>query len=83
MEVKLCAAKYISFTTDIQTSSINNKLFINLTAHYISADTFQKKIYTLTVKHFLVNHTGCNIANIINNIMEEQNLLIKSMYYKR
>lgn len=80
VEAKLCTAKYISFTTDIWTSSVNNELFISLTVHYISADTFQKEIYTLTVKHFPVSHTGGNIADIINNIMEEWNLSIDQIH---
>lgn len=58
VEAKLSTAKYISFTTDIWTSSVNNESFISLTAHYISSDTFQKEIYTLRVKHFPINHTG-------------------------
>lgn len=33
MEAKLSTAKYISFTTDIWTSSVNNESFISLTAH--------------------------------------------------
>lgn len=80
VEVKLSTAKYISFTTDIWTSSVNNESFISLTAHYISCDTFQREIYTLRVKHFPVSHTGCNIADIINNIIEEWNIRIDQIH---
>lgn len=81
VETKLMStAKYISFTTDIWTSSVNNESFISLTAHYISCDTFQKEIYALRVKHFPVNHTGVNIADILNDTMEEWNITIDQIH---
>lgn len=67
---KLAAATYISFSTDIWTCSANNEAFISLTAHFIRND-MQREIYVLSAKHFPGNHTGVNIGQILNEIMEE------------
>lgn len=68
---KLVTATNISFSTDIWTCSANNEAFISLTAHFIRSDNMQREIYVLNAKHFPGNHTGVNIAQILNDAMEE------------
>lgn len=31
----------------------------------------EQEIYTISVKHFPQSHTGCNIADILNDILQE------------
>nr|XP_012218835.1 PREDICTED: zinc finger BED domain-containing protein 4-like [Linepithema humile] len=71
---KLKDSAYISFTTDIWTSSVNNESFISLTAHFISLKNIEQEIHAISVKHFSQGHTGCNIADILNNILQEWNI---------
>jgi len=68
---KLKDSAYISFTTDIRTSSVNNESFISLTAHFISLTDIEQEIHAISVKHFTQSHTGCNIADILNDILQE------------
>lgn len=68
-DLKLAA--YISFTTDIWTSSINNESFISLTAHFIDGTEMKQRICTLNCKHFPESHTGINISDILNEIFKD------------
>ncbi|XP_025264614.1 zinc finger BED domain-containing protein 4-like [Camponotus floridanus] len=68
---KLIAAKNISFSTDIWTSPTNNESFISLTAHFIRSDDMNREILVLSAKHFPGSHTGSNIGQILNDVMEE------------
>ncbi|XP_025266719.1 zinc finger BED domain-containing protein 4-like [Camponotus floridanus] len=68
---KLITAKNISFSTDIWTSPANNESFISLTAHFIRSDDMNREILVLSAKHFPGSHTGSNIGQILNDVMEE------------
>jgi len=68
---KLKDSAYISFTTDIWTSSVNNESFISLTAYFISLTDIEQEIHAISIKHFPQSHTGCNIADILNDILQE------------
>ena len=71
---ELQKAKYLSFTTDIWTSSVNNESFIGLTAHFIDEIDFTSKSYVLNCKHFFGSHTGESIAEMLNITMERWNI---------
>ncbi|XP_011707970.1 PREDICTED: zinc finger BED domain-containing protein 1-like [Wasmannia auropunctata] len=71
IRIELITARYISFSTDIWTCSANNEAFISLTAHFIRNDDIRRQIYVLSAKHFPGSHTGVNIGQILNDIMEE------------
>lgn len=71
---KLKDSAYISFTTDIWTSSVNNESFISLTAHFISLKNIEQEIHAISIKHFPQGHTGCNIADKLNDILQEWNI---------
>jgi len=51
--------------------NVNNEAFISLTAHFIRSDDMQREIYVLSAKHFPGSHTGVNIGQILNDVMEE------------
>ncbi|XP_039311284.1 zinc finger BED domain-containing protein 4-like [Solenopsis invicta] len=68
---KLITAINISFSTDIWTSPANNESFISLTAHFIRSDDMHREILVLSAKHFPDSHTGFNIGQILNDVMEE------------
>lgn len=68
---KLATARYISFSTDIWTCSANVEAFISLTAHFIRNDDMQRETYILHAKHFPGSHTGINIGQVLNDMMEE------------
>ena len=63
--------KYLAFITNIRSNSNNNASFICLTSHYISVQSFEKKLMTLAVRHFHKKHAGQNIADILNSLMKE------------
>jgi hypothetical protein len=77
---KLCDAESVSFTTDIWTNSANNEAFISLTAHFILPSTMKQMIYTLATKHFPESHTGSNINEILNEILNEWQLQEKQLH---
>ena len=70
MRAELPNAEYVSFTTDIWTSS-SNKGFISLTAHYLDKNTLDQKVYTLSTKYFPSQHTGINISETLSQLLEE------------
>ncbi|CAH2002486.1 unnamed protein product [Acanthoscelides obtectus] len=49
-------ARFISFTTDMWTSDVNNKSFITLTGHWISRN-FEQKHYVLSIRGLDGSHT--------------------------
>lgn len=57
-------AQSISFTSDIWTSDATKESHISLTGHTISK-TWERKAFTLNVKHFPGSHTGENISEMI------------------
>ena len=71
---ELSKAYKVSFTTDIWTSSTNNESFISLTVHFIESTEIVNKSYVLSCKHFPASHTGDNIGDILNSVMEEWNI---------
>lgn len=66
---ELAKARSISFTTDIWTSEATKESHISLTGHVIMAKTWERKAFTLNVKHFPESHTGANIADMIAESM--------------
>lgn len=71
VSAELLNAVYVSMTTDIWTSSSNNKAFISLTAHFLDKNTLDQKVYTLSTKYFPSNHTGVNISETLEQLLEE------------
>jgi len=62
-----------SFTTDGWTS-INGMPYLSLTVHYIDRD-FNLKHFTLAIKDFDESHTARNIANKLQAILREWDLV--------
>ncbi|OXA40987.1 Zinc finger BED domain-containing protein 4 [Folsomia candida] len=64
---------WISFTTDIWTSSCNNFSFISFTAH-LNSESFSNHHVVLNCKYFPGSHTGSTIEGILNEILSEWNI---------
>ena len=62
--------KYVSFTTDIWSSSVNNTSLLNLTAHWIS-DSFIKVSAVLHAQPVQESHTGEYIAAQMNYMLQK------------
>uniref|UniRef100_A0AAG5DQS5 HAT C-terminal dimerisation domain-containing protein n=2 Tax=Anopheles atroparvus TaxID=41427 RepID=A0AAG5DQS5_ANOAO len=65
-------AKYISLTTDGWTN-YNNVSFFAITGHFINEDGYLQTLL-LKCSEFALNHTAVNIAEWIQNIMEEYDI---------
>lgn len=63
-------AEYISLTSDIWTSSVNNNSFIYVAGHWISNDFINYHV-VLSAKHFPCSHTGKAISDIIEKVCTE------------
>lgn len=72
----LGAAEWVSFTSDIWTTEHTNISFISLTAHWIMPD-FKRKMAVLHVKEFTDSHTGINIAESLNGMLDDWSLRSK------
>ena len=62
--------QFLSFTSDIWSSSSSHESFISLTAHWITNE-FEKKDCVLHCKHFPGSHTGINIAAAFESMLTE------------
>ncbi|CAH1996642.1 unnamed protein product [Acanthoscelides obtectus] len=69
----LADARFISFTTDMWTSDVNNKSFISLTGHWISRN-FEQKHYGLSIRGLDGSHTGENIKNALLELLRNNNI---------
>lgn len=70
----LTEIKWISLTTDMWTSDVNYESYISLTGHWVDK-SFEKKHAVLSIRIFLEGtHTGENIRNILNLLLQENNI---------
>lgn len=60
-------ADYISFATDLWTSS-GNKAFMSLSGHWIDI-SYKQKNFLLCMKHFPENHTSEHIKEVIGKML--------------
>ncbi|CAG8454415.1 21825_t:CDS:1 [Cetraspora pellucida] len=68
----------ISLTTDIWISTINYKAFLRITIYYIDHQ-WKFHQFLLDIVFFNMCHIGVNIANEINRVLVEFNLLNKTL----
>lgn len=71
IKLELQQAKFISFTTDAWTS-VANKSYISLTAHYIL--NWKLQAACLNCKQVSEDHTGENLAEIYEQILGDWNI---------
>ncbi|KAG8180862.1 hypothetical protein JTE90_023014, partial [Oedothorax gibbosus] len=64
---KLSQVEYVALTTDVWTSDANCS-FVSITCHYVFNDTLRSSV--LETKQLVENHTGLNIANSIEEVLE-------------
>ncbi|KAJ8954569.1 hypothetical protein NQ314_007068 [Rhamnusium bicolor] len=69
----ISAAEFISVTTDMWTSDVNNNSFISLTAHWVTYN-FELKHAVLNIKPFSGSHMGEKICNVLFEILNECNI---------
>ena len=70
IQSQLVEASWVSFTSDIWTASSNNDAFLSLTAHFISPLSFTRQRFALHILHAPGSHTGQNIANSFNKMLD-------------
>jgi len=68
----------VSFTADMWTSTMSSESYLGLTIHYINQD-WDLQRFLLDIVPFKTQHTGVNIANAISNVLEEFNLINKTL----
>ncbi|CAG8551792.1 6360_t:CDS:2 [Ambispora gerdemannii] len=68
----------IALTADMWTSTINREAFLGITIHYIDF-SWNLCNFLLDIIPFKISHTGVNIANTIIDILQEHNLLEKTL----
>ena len=68
----------VSFTADMWTSTMSSESYLGLTIHYINQD-WDLQRFLLDIVPFKTRHTGVNIANAISNVLEEFNLINKTL----
>ena len=68
----------VSFTADMWTSTMSSESYLGLTIHYINQD-WDLQRFLLDIVPFKTWHTGVNIANAISNVLEEFNLINKTL----
>ena len=73
LKQEIASAPSFSFTTDIWSTEVSDDSMISLTAHWIN-DCFVKKEAVLHVKSFPESHTGENICNTFNTMLENWNI---------
>lgn len=68
----------VSFTADMWTSTLTSEAYLGLTIHYIDENwTLQR--FLLDIIPFKTHHTGINMATAINNVLNEFNLVGKTL----
>ncbi|CAH1995959.1 unnamed protein product [Acanthoscelides obtectus] len=73
----LADARFISFTTDMWTSDVNNNSFISLTGHWISRN-FEQKHYVQSICGLDGSHAErCRKALRVDSTRNEKILKIK------
>ncbi|XP_011409510.1 PREDICTED: zinc finger BED domain-containing protein 4-like, partial [Amphimedon queenslandica] len=73
LKQEIASAPSFSFTTDIWSTEVSDDSMISLTAHWIN-DCFVKKEAVLHVQSFPESHTGENICNTFNTMLENWNI---------
>ena len=73
IQTRLSQAQFISFMTDIWTSTNSNESFISFTGHWLTPE-FVLAHAVLCVQHFPAKHTVQNIAEMLTKMKTDWNI---------
>ena len=77
---ELIAGEFISVTTDIWTSQVNNMCFLSLTCCFVNTD-YVRKVLVLNTSPFPGTHSGVNIAEKLQNLVNDWEIPVGKIFF--